>query len=180
MSVRRSLRSVCPVAVLVVLAGSVAVSAPAASAEESQLDCIGKNDLLLKPGIGATATAVATFASTQAGEMECEGTINGKQATGPAQYATVGQFAKDATCTYGSGTGVLRMVVATTTGAIQIDAPFKFSYPSLPTGAGPMGGRMEFENDNYAGKFTLTPTKGDCVQTPVTGLRVNDVLDFVS
>jgi hypothetical protein len=174
------MRFAFPVAVLVTLAGSVAVSAPAASAEESQLDCTGKNNVLVKPGIGATATAVASYQSAEAGVLECVGTFQGKKLTGPGQYATVGQFSKDATCTYGSGTGLLRMVLGTESGPVQLDAPFKFTYPALPTGAGPMVGKMQFDNDDFAGKFTFTPTKGDCVQTPITGLRIADVFDFVS
>ncbi len=180
MFVQRALRTAGPMALLVLLAGSVAVASPASSAEESQLDCTGKNNVLIKPGIGATATAAASYQSTEAGVLDCVGSIQGKKLTGPGQYATVGQFAKDATCSYGSGTGVLRMVLGTDSGPLQIDAPFKFTYPALPTGAGPMVGKMQFENDDYAGKFSFTPTKGDCVQTPVTALRIADVFDFVS
>lgn len=180
MFVSRVVRSTLPLALVALLAGGIASAAPASSAVEDTLDCTGKNDVGLQPGIGTTATNQASFQSVAPGVLECEGVINGKKATGPGQYATTGKFAKDATCSIGSGKGLLKMVVATATGIEQISAPFTFEYPAIPIGGGPMGGKLTFENRDYEGKFTFTPIKGDCVQTPVTAIRVHDVFDFVS
>ena len=180
MFVSRAVRSTLPLALVALLAGGIVSAAPASSAVEDTLDCTGKNEVGIAPGIGTTATNQAAFQSTAPGVLECEGVVNGKKATGPGQYATTGQFAKNATCSIGSGKGLLRMVISTATGIEQIDAPFTFEYPVLPIGGGPMGGKLKFENEDYAGKFTFTPIKGDCVQTPLTAIRVNDVFDFES
>ncbi|MGQ0467607.1 MAG: hypothetical protein ACT4QG_20095 [Sporichthyaceae bacterium] len=181
MFVSRAVRSALPVALAALLAGGIVSAAPASSAEEDTLDCTGKNDVGLAPGIGTTATNQASFQSTAPGVLECEGSINGKKATGPGQYATSGQFNKDATCSIGGGKGLLKMVVATVDGGIeQISTPFTFEYPVLPVGGGPMGGKLTFDNPDYGGKFSFTPIKGDCVQTPVTAIRVKDIFDFVS
>ncbi|MGQ0844633.1 MAG: hypothetical protein ACT4QF_10895 [Sporichthyaceae bacterium] len=179
MMLARALRSAAPLALCALVAGAVAIAAPASAQEESALDCAGKNDLLVKPGIGATATSAASFQSATAGVLECEGTVAGKKATGPGQYAFVGEFAKDATCTIGSGKGLLRMIVGTDAGPHQIDAPFKFSYPTFSSRPGVMAGKFAFDNDDYDGRFEFTPTKGDCVQTPITNLRIFNTLDFV-
>lgn len=179
MVVSRILNITLPVAVTALLAGSVAIAAPAA-AEIDELDCSGKNDLLIKPGLGTTAAAApTTYQSATAGTLDCVGVINGKKITGPGQYARVGEFTKGSTCNVGGGKGLLRMVLPTESGPLQIDAPFTFSYPDR-IAPGAIGAKIDFENEEYGGKFDIIATNGDCVQTPVTGARFVDTLYFES
>jgi hypothetical protein len=153
-------KAVLITAALTLAGGIVAVGTTPSGAEESGTHCTFQHVPDLKPGISYQPSS-GTFVDPGGGTVECKGAVNGS-----GSYTDSGTYS-DATCQGGGkamGDPSFTIGDQTFTDHIRIT----FGEPST-NGKGMV--HAEFEGDKVKGTIELTPTKGDCVSSPVTQVR---------
>jgi hypothetical protein len=140
--------------------GTVAVASTVAQAAEGTR-CTFQHVPDLKPGVSYNSTS-GTFIDPGGGTAECKGAVNG---SGP--YTDSGTYT-NATCQSGGmaeGDPSFTINGQTFTDHIKIvfgkEPPRNFKGFVYAT----------FEGEKVKGWIELTPTKGDCVSSPVTQIR---------
>ncbi|MGQ0466383.1 MAG: hypothetical protein ACT4QG_13800 [Sporichthyaceae bacterium] len=124
--------------------------------------------IVLDPGLAATKRTKNTYRSPAAGTITCDGPVLGKKPTGPGVFTrNVGSFV--GSCTdggKGSFNNTFEFPTAGGTLTLVVKGPFTFGV--LKGGA--VGGQAR--GDKADGTFSVVPSKGDCVTSPVTEVKV--------
>ena len=140
-----------------------------ASAVQATARCAFDYQPRITPGLLAQAPSSGTVSSGgETGTVDCAGTIDGAQITGPGSYGFEGTYS-DADCLNGGhGAGRLLFTLPTTAGDRHVEEPMSYAfgpYAAYPTG---MGG---WKGSRTSGVFVVAPLEGDCVTAPVTLIR---------
>jgi hypothetical protein len=141
--------------------------APAAGSAE----CDFAYDPELQPGLTMNPASGKVTSHGETGEVECEGTINGHEVTGPGTFGFEGTFGtKDkASCTSGgSGDGHVLMTVPTKGGPQKLKDSISYAFGPAAGDPPLVGG---WRGTRTTGRFVVVPTKGDCITSPVEQLR---------
>jgi hypothetical protein len=144
---------------LALAAGAVAVGVTPSGAE-SGTHCTFQHVPDLNPGISYKPSS-GGFIDPGGGTVDCKGTVNGS-----GSYTDSGTYT-DATCQNGGsaeGDPMFKIGDQTFTDHVKIT----FGKPST-NGKGFV--HADFEGSRTKGTIELTPTKGDCIVSPVTQVR---------
>ena len=140
--------------------GAVAVTSSASMADEGT-HCTFQHVPDLKPGISYNSTS-GTFIDPGGGTAECKGAVNG---SGP--YTDSGTYA-NATCQSG---GTAEGDPSFTINGETFTDHIKITFGKQPSMNGQGLVHATFEGEKVKGTIELTPTKGDCISSPVTQVR---------
>jgi hypothetical protein len=154
---------------LVVVAAALALmgGVPRVAAQQGTA-CNFAADFTISPGLSSEPSSGTVSTGGETGTMECQGTVNGKRATGPGTFGADGRYGTqgaDTCASGGEGDAHQSFTVPTEGGSEHVDNDVTFTYGALSGGA-VVGG--EFKSDRFSGTFEITPTEGDCVTAPVT------------
>ena len=145
---------------LTLACGAFAVGT-APSGADSGSHCSFQHVPDLNPGVSYKPTS-GTFVDPGGGTVECKGAVNG---TG--SYTDSGTYS-DATCqSGGTAEGDPSFTIGSQTFTDHIHIIFG-KQPSL-NGKGFV--HATFEGEKVKGTIELTPTKGDCISSPVTKIK---------
>lgn len=147
------------VAALAVIAPSLHPT-PAASAASSAA-CVHQWTDTVTPGTTTTNQRALFSSHGETGTIQCSGTVQGRQVTGPGTFGEVGVI--EGSCSSALGQALFSITLPTGGGPVHLRFPVTFS---LGPGAGQTSG------DAFPGAFVVRPVKGDCVSTPVTEITV--------
>ena len=140
--------------------GTVAVASTVAQAEEGT-HCTFQHVPDLKPGVSYNSTS-GTFTDPGGGTAECKGAVNG---SGP--YTDSGTYS-NATCQGGGmAEGDPSFTINGQTFTDHVKIVFGKEFPRHGKGFV----YATFEGEKVKGWIELTPTKGDCISSPVTQIR---------
>ena len=145
---------------LTLACGAFAVGV-APSGADSGSHCTFQHVPNLNPGVSYNSTS-GTFVDPGGGTVDCKGAVNGSGAyTDSGTYST-------ATCqTGGTAEGDPTFTINGQTFTDHIKIIFGKEPPHFPNGLV----RATFQGDHVKGTIDLTPTKGDCIDSPVTQIK---------
>jgi hypothetical protein len=171
-----SIPAACVAAGVLALFGAVP-SAAAPSAPTAGPACRGEATGSFKPGMSVKANRGTVFARD--GKVECAGAkVLGRSVTGPGTYDAAARYGAndDVSCVSG-GTGwmVQTITFPTADGPLVVQSAATYSFGALSED-GLLTGR--YRGDFVDGTFSMVPTKGDCVTSPVTAGRIIFTADF--
>jgi len=133
----------------------------APSGAESGSHCSFQHVPNLNPGVSYNESS-GTFTDTGGGTVDCKGAVNGS-----GSYTDSGTYSK-ATCqSGGTAEGDPTFTINGQTFTDHIKIVFGKEPPHFPNGFV----RATFEGEHVKGTIDLTPTKGDCVDSPVTQIK---------
>ncbi len=144
---------------LVTAAALAVVPAGTATGAEEGTRCTGELVATLTPGIGSEPVSGVFHSDGESGRLDCGG-----------RTGTIGEDGRygtetPVTCSSGGeGWGVHSITVDGKT----IKNTFTFDFGGIS--AGLVSGT--FTGERYSGTFTVTPTDGDCVSSPITKAKV--------
>lgn len=144
-----------------------AAPAPAAGPAECTFDYNPdmRPGLTMNPGSGKVTSRGET------GTVECEGAVNGHEATGPGTFGFEGTFGtkEKVSCTSGgSGEGYVIFTVPTAAGPQKVKDNITYAFGPAAGDPPLVGG---WRGTRTTGRFVVVPTKGDCIISPVEQLR---------
>lgn len=148
---------------LVALPGVAGAEAPAAQGEDVM--CVASPyPLSVSPGLTMDPSEKTTFRSAAPSVIDCQGTVQGSKVTGRGQVVIEEAVATGATCQKSSGAGRAAFTVPTAEGVVEFVNHFTYEHEGL-TGT--------FEGPLLSGVFVFSaPTKGDCLNEPLTVVTV--------
>jgi len=153
-------RAVMISAALALAAGALGVGVTPSGAE-SGTHCTFQHVPDLNPGVSYKSTS-GTFVDPGGGTVDCKGAVNG---TG--SYTDSGTYT-DATCqSGGTAEGDPSFTVNGQTFTDHVHIVFGKEPPTLGKGFV----HATFEGEKVKGSIDLTPTKGDCIDSPVTKIK---------
>lgn len=135
--------------------------------------CTAEFDLTLSPGLSNTPSSGTFTSGGETGTVECRGTVNGRQATGPGTWGAEGRYGTvdpDSCTSGGEGEVIQSFTVPTADGNEHVVNEGTLTYGALE-GGGLISGT--FEGPRFSGTFDVTPTEGDCVTAPITRIHVS-------
>jgi hypothetical protein len=141
--------------------GSVLLPAPSAHAADSIASCFHSWTDTVSPGVGTTPDRSEFTSNGEKWPLICEGFVRGYRVTGPGTFGEYGVI--DGACLAGKGEAHFSFTIPTTAGKER----FRLTFP-LVYGAG--GGKSD--TDDFPGAFLFYPTEGDCLNKPVTEIKV--------
>ena len=153
-------KAVVITAALALACGAVAVGA-APSGAESGTHCTFQHVPDLKPGVSYNPSS-GNFIDPGGGTAECKGAVNGS-----GGYTDSGTYS-NATC---QGGGLAEGDPSFTIGGQTFTDHVKIVFGKQPSTNGKGIVHATFEGDKVKGTIELTPTKGDCISSPVTKLK---------
>ena len=153
-------KAVMITAALTLTCGAFAVGAVPSGAESGS-DCTFQHVPDLKPGISYNPSS-GTFVDPGGGTVECKGAVNGS-----GSYTDSGTYS-NATCQSG---GLAEGDPSFTIGGQTFTDHIKIVFGKEPSTNGKGIVHATFEGDKVKGTIELTPTKGDCISSPVTQVR---------
>jgi hypothetical protein len=153
-------KAVMITAALTLACGAVAV-ATVPSGAESGSHCTFQHVPDLKPGVSYNPSS-GTFVDPGGGTVECKGAVNGS-----GSYTYSGTYS-NATCQSG---GLAEGDPSFTIGSETFTDHIKIVFGKEPSTNGKGIVHATFEGDRVKGTIELTPTKGDCISSPVTQVR---------
>jgi hypothetical protein len=153
-------KAVMITAALTLTCGAVAAG-PVPSGAESGTHCTFQHVPDLKPGVSYNATS-GTFVDPGGGTVECKGAVNGS-----GSYTDSGTY-RDATCQSG---GQAEGDPSFTIGDQTFTDHVHIVFGKEPSTNGKGLVHATFEGKKVKGTIELTPTKGDCISSPVTQIR---------
>jgi hypothetical protein len=131
------------------------------SGAESGSHCSFQHVPNLNPGVSYNSTS-GTFIDPGGGTVDCKGAVNGS-----GSYTDSGTYS-DATCqSGGTAEGDPTFTINGETFTDHIHIVFGKEPPHFPKGLV----RATFEGEKVKGFIDLTPTRGDCIDSPVTGIK---------
>ena len=158
-------RSIHALAVSLITLASGAFVSPASAgevgAQPERLATCNVTDvrITMTPGIG-TVPGKGTF-TTQGptGQIECRGFIQGREITGPGTFAEEGVWEGD--CSGGTAASTISVALQTVDGPVTVSFPVKIMFRP---------GWGSKWSDTLVGPlvFQYYPTRGDCLNAPVT------------
>lgn len=139
--------------------------------------CRGEAAGSFKPGMSVHANRGTVFA--RGGKVDCAGAkVLGRRVTGPGTYDAAARYGADGdvSCVSG-GTGwmVQTFTFPTADGPLVVQSAATYTFGALSED-GLLTGR--YRGDHVDGTFSMVPTKGDCVTSPVTAGRISFTADF--
>ncbi|HEV8624844.1 MAG TPA: hypothetical protein VG034_10345 [Acidimicrobiia bacterium] len=153
-------KAVMITAALTLACGAVAVGAVPSGAE-SGTHCTFQHVPDLKPGVSYTPTS-GTFVDPGGGTVDCKGAVNGS-----GSYTDSGTYS-NATCQSG---GNAEGDPSFTIGGQTFTDHIRIVFGKEPSTNGKGIVHATFEGDKVKGTIELTPTKGDCISSPVTQIK---------
>ena len=153
-------KAVMITAALTLACGAVAVGAVPSGAE-SGTHCTFQHVPDIKPGVSYNKSS-GTFVDPGGGTVECKGAVNGS-----GNYTDSDTYT-DATCQSG---GNAEGDPSFTIGGQTFTDHIKIVFGKQPSTNGKGIVHATFEGDKVKGTIELTPTKGDCISSPVTQIR---------
>jgi len=153
-------KAVMITAALTLACGAVGVGAVPSGAE-SGTHCTFQHVPDLKPGVSYNPSS-GTFVDPGGGTVECKGAVNGS-----GSYTDSGTYS-NATCQSG---GLAEGDPSFTIGGQTFSDHIKIVFGKEPSTNGKGIVHATFEGDKVKGTIELTPTKGDCISSPVTQIR---------
>jgi hypothetical protein len=148
-----------PFLVAVLIASLSLVPSPARAADNAI--CTASMPVTLDPGLDLTSRP-STFSTQGAtGTIDCHGSVNGKQITGPGTFVN-GGVNNGGTCAQGMGTGQFQVQIPTGKDGKDMETvsgPYTFQY---------LGVLGTFSGPKFSGTFQFLPTAGNCLATPMT------------
>ena len=153
-------KAVMITAALTLACGAFAVGAVPSGAE-SGTHCTFQHVPDLKPGISYNPSS-GTFVDPGGGTVECKGAVSGS-----GSYTDSGTYS-NATCQSG---GLAEGDPTFTIGNETFTDHVKIIFGKEPSTNGKGFVHATFEGDKVKGTIELTPTKGDCISSPVTQVR---------
>jgi hypothetical protein len=131
------------------------------SGAESGSHCTFQHVPNLKPGVSYNSTS-GTFTDPGGGTVKCSGAVNGS-----GDYTDSGTYS-NATCqSGGTAEGDPTFTINGQTFTDHVRIVFGKEPPHFPNGLV----RATFQGDKVKGTIDLTPTKGDCMDSPVTQIK---------
>jgi hypothetical protein len=134
---------------------------------KDQTPCSFKFNFDANPGVSNSPSSGTVTSNGETGTVTCQGKVNGKTVTGPGTFGVDGKYGTTDpdTCTSGGeGTGTSSMTVPTSDGPQHVTAPFTYTYAPLQNGVF----AITFKGETWSGTAEVRPTKGDCVNTPLS------------
>ena len=153
-------KAVMITAALTLACGAFAVGAVPSGAE-SGTHCTFQHVPDLKPGISYNPSS-GTFVDPGGGTAECKGAVNGS-----GSYTDSGTYS-NATC---QGGGLAEGDPSFTIGSETFTDHVKIIFGKEPSTNGKGIVHATFEGDKVKGTIELTPTKGDCISSPVSKIK---------
>ena len=153
-------RAVMISAALALAAGALGVGVTPSGAE-SGTHCTFQHVPDLNPGVSYKPTT-GTFIAPGGGTVDCKGAV-----TGSGSYTDSGTYS-DATCQNGgTAVGDPSFTINGQTFTDHVHIVFGKEPPTLGKGFV----HATFEGEKVKGSIDLTPTKGDCIDSPVTKIK---------
>lgn len=171
-------------ALRVVLMGLVPVamlattpSAASAAPTGSTAFCRWSGPVTITPGLSATTVTKASLVTESGHPLDCTGSINGHDITGPGTYDDE-KPTIEGSCESGTGTAIMKVTIPTSAGPQTLRIPYTYKYGPLSgfkssgssTWAGPVP--IDTGSDDLTWTFIVYPLAGDCVSSPVTRIGV--------
>lgn len=146
-----------------------------ASADTGGASCKAEYDITISPGLSVSASSGTFTTGGQTGSFVCDGTVDGKEITGPGTFGDVGRYgiARKYSCLDAEGDAELTatMVLPTADGPVKVvDNATRAKFGPLQ-GGGVIGGT--FEGPRIRGSFTVDLIDGNCVTAPVTKVHIS-------
>lgn len=142
---------------------------PAGQAEQGT-NCTFDFEMSLSPGLSMNPST-GTHGGT--GPINCDGLVNGQQPTGAGTVTDDGPYGtKDPdTCSGSEGYGTDTIKIPTANGIETVLSEYTYTAGDrVPTKGGVGAG--SFKGTRFTGTFEFTVLEGDCVNKPVTKIRV--------
>ncbi len=138
------------------------------SGAESGSHCTFQHTPNLNPGVSYNQTS-GTFTDPGGGTIKCSGAVNGS-----GDYTDSGTYT-NATCqSGGTAEGDPTFTINGQTFTDHVHITFGKEPPNFPNGLV----RATFEGSRVKGTIDLMPTKGDCMDSPVTQIRGKGEFDM--
>ena len=139
------------------------VSPPARAAEDNGAFCSAVWHNSFSPGVTMVPQRGTLTTNGETGTINCVGTINGYEVTGPGTFGQDAIF--EGTCGILTGASTLSMTIPTDGGSAHVSA--------RATWTASLGSGLKF-SDSFIGPLTFVgvPTEGNCITAGVTGLDV--------
>jgi hypothetical protein len=155
------LRKAVMITAALTLAGGAVAVGTSPSGAESGSHCTFQHVPDLKPGVSYQPTS-GTFVDPGGGTVECKGAVNGS-----GSYTDSGTYT-DATCQSG---GTAEGDPSFTIGEKTFTDHIKIVFGKQPSTNGKGLVHATFEGEKVKGTIELTPTRGDCITSPVTQVK---------
>jgi len=155
------LRKAVMITAALALTCGVAAAGAVPSGAESGSHCTFQHVPNLKPGISYNESS-GNFVDPGGGTVDCKGAV-----TGSGSYTDSGTYS-NATC---QGGGLAEGDPTFTIGDQTFTDHIKIVFGKEPSTNGKGIVHATFEGDRVQGTIELTPTKGDCISSPVTQVR---------
>ena len=148
---------------------SAGLVATPAAAVQATARCTFDYEPRITPGLLASEASSGIVSSGgETGTVDCAGTIDGAQITGPGSYGFEGTYS-DADCLNGGhGAGRLLFTLPTTAGDRHVEEPMTYAFGPAAAYPSGVGG---WDGSRTSGAFAVVPVEGDCVTAPVTLAR---------
>ena len=156
------------VVMVAVIVGAIATPARAQGATVCRFEA----QLLASPGLSTTESSGTSASDGEAGTMECDGWVDGRQPTGPGTFGLDGRYGTSGpdSCTAGGeGDGLQSFTLPTSQGPLHIENRVTFMYDAVSED-GVITGR--FHSQRLSGTFEMVPVKGACSGSPVTRMVI--------
>ena len=139
---------------------------PAATSQEGGAFCTYTASFRISPGLSATPSTGRFTSNGRTGSADCQGQLRGRQVTGRGTFGLSGNY--DGGCALYGISGRFSSRFPTSRGQLRHEGSFE------GTGSGPQFGLVSASSrgEEFQGTFQFTPTRGDCVTTPITEGRV--------
>ena len=154
-------KAVMITASLALACGTVAVTSSASMADQERTHCTFQHVPDLKPGVSYNSTSGA-FIDPGGGTVDCQGPVSGA-----GTYTDSGTYS-NATCQNG---GTAEGDPSFTINGKTFTDHVKIVFGKQPSMNGKGVVHATFEGEKVKGTIELTPTKGDCIFSPVTQIR---------
>ena len=152
---------------LLILSATLALGVPEAASASRDSDQSGRLAvcnatnvrITLTPGISAAKGKGSFTTQGPTGTLECRGSIRGREITGPGTFGEAGEYEGD--CSGGTARSRLALTLPTADGPLNLSLPVSIVFkPGMgwKTHEALVGGLV----------FQYAPTRGNCVDTPVT------------
>jgi hypothetical protein len=139
----------------------MALPAPAHAQGRTNATCSIVLPAYFSPGFGLTTSTISYGSHGETGSISCVGQINGHTVTRPGSFGFEGTYTGD--CLSNVGSGRYSITVPTDAGSLHSTGMFMESRLGA---SGPVDASQP--EGHFSGYHVVAPTRGDCVNSPVT------------
>jgi len=155
-----------------ILAGSLSPLRVAHAGDPSVAICTWTGRATFSPGLTFTPQRGTLQFDGRSGSIDCRGTIQGVEVTGPGTLGLQGEYGLGPLSeAFGGGAcheGGARFVFAITVPTQQ--GPLELTTPADAEHIGPVG---QYQGPSFSGILRFSPARGDCLNSPATELVVS-------